>query len=133
MPGERIMIVEDNERNITLLRDLLSAHGYRTIEARSAEDAIALVPDLLAYWLCGELANEATNASTTGLLDARSGQWAGELIERHAGDLFEEQPHQQGVEVGGADSGGGLGEAEGGVRQRDRVRAEPVAAPVLLA
>ena len=38
------MIVEDNERNIKLLRDLLGAHGYRTIEARSAEDAIALAP-----------------------------------------------------------------------------------------
>ena len=44
MTGERVMIVEDNERNIKLLRDLLGAHGYRTIEARSAEDAIALVP-----------------------------------------------------------------------------------------
>ncbi len=42
---------------------------------------IALVPDLLAYWLSGELANEATNASTTGLLDARSGRWAAELID----------------------------------------------------
>ena len=38
------MVVEDNERNMKLLRDLLGAHGYRTIEARSAEDAIALVP-----------------------------------------------------------------------------------------
>ena len=38
------MIVEDNERNIKLLRDLLGAHGYRTIEARSGEDAIALGP-----------------------------------------------------------------------------------------
>ena len=46
----------------------------------SAADAIALVPDLLAYWLCGELANERTNASTTGLLDARTGEWALELI-----------------------------------------------------
>ncbi len=45
-------------------------------------DGIALVPDLLAYWLCGELANERTNASTTGLLDARTGEWALELIER---------------------------------------------------
>src|SRR3954447_14824561 len=45
-------------------------------------DAIALVPDLLAYWLSGELANERTNASTTGLLDARTGEWAYELIER---------------------------------------------------
>ena len=30
----------------------------------------------------GELANEITNASTTGLLDARSGTWARGLIER---------------------------------------------------
>ena len=50
--------------------------------ALAAAERIALVPDLLAYWLCGELANESTNASTTGLLDARSGEWAGELIER---------------------------------------------------
>ena len=47
-----------------------------------AAERIALVPDLLAYWLCGELANEVTNASTTGLLDARSGTWARGLIER---------------------------------------------------
>lgn len=45
-------------------------------------DRMALVPDLLAYWLSGELANERTNASTTGLLDARAGDWAHELIAR---------------------------------------------------
>jgi rhamnulokinase len=44
--------------------------------------AIALVGDLLAYWLSGELANERTNASTTGLLDARTGEWATGLIEQ---------------------------------------------------
>src|SRR4051794_5806017 len=49
--------------------------------ARSAA-RIALVPDLLALWLCGGLANERTNASTTGLLDARSGEWARDLIGR---------------------------------------------------
>jgi rhamnulokinase len=43
---------------------------------------IALVPDLISSWLSGELVNEVTNASTTGLLDARSGTWAGALIER---------------------------------------------------
>jgi len=47
-----------------------------------AAERIALVPDLLAYWLSGELANEITNASTTGLLDARSGTWARRLLER---------------------------------------------------
>lgn len=50
--------------------------------ALAAAERLALVPDLLAYWLCGELANESTNASTTGLLDARSGDWAGEIIVR---------------------------------------------------
>jgi len=48
--------------------------------ALQAAQRIALVPDLLALWLCGELANERTNASTTGLLDARRGEWASELI-----------------------------------------------------
>ena len=33
-------------------------------------------PTCSRCWLCGELANERTNASTTGLLDARSGEWA---------------------------------------------------------
>ncbi len=52
-------------------------------EARLSDaHAIALVPDLLAYWLSGELANERTNASTTGLLDARTGEWAHDLIAR---------------------------------------------------
>jgi rhamnulokinase len=48
----------------------------------AAAERIALVPDLLSYWLTGELVNEVTNASTTGLLDAREGTWARGLIER---------------------------------------------------
>ena len=54
----------------------LPAAGRRGLGALAAAERLALVPDLLAYWLCGELANESTNASTTGLLDARSGDWA---------------------------------------------------------
>jgi rhamnulokinase len=50
--------------------------------AAAATEAIALVPDLINLWLCGELANEATNASTTGLLEARSRSWAIDLIAR---------------------------------------------------
>ena len=42
MAGELILIVEDNERNLKLLRDLLGAHGYAILEARSAEDALVL-------------------------------------------------------------------------------------------
>ena len=42
MAGELILVVEDNERNLKLLRDLLGAHGYLVLEARSAEDALVL-------------------------------------------------------------------------------------------
>jgi rhamnulokinase len=44
-------------------------------------ETMLLIPDLLAYWLTGEQRAEATNASTTQLLDARSGDWARTLVE----------------------------------------------------
>jgi len=40
---------------------------------------VLLVPDLLTFWLTGTVAAERTNASTTGLLDARTGEWDREL------------------------------------------------------
>ena len=43
-----------------------------------------LMPDLLAYWLTGEVGAERTNASTTGLLDVRSGD-VGHRTRRAAG------------------------------------------------
>jgi rhamnulokinase len=39
-----------------------------------------MIPDLIALWLTGAFANEATIASTTGLIDARTGAWAHDLI-----------------------------------------------------
>jgi len=57
---------------------LLSEVG--TSRLRAAHK-LALIPDLLTLWLSGEHANEVTNASTTGLLDARSGGWARGVIE----------------------------------------------------
>ncbi len=39
-----------------------------------------LIPDLLGYWLTGVQVAEETNASTTGLLDARTGTWDWALI-----------------------------------------------------
>jgi two-component system cell cycle response regulator DivK len=51
MAGELILIVEDNEKNLKLVRDLLQFKGYRTLEAGTAEQAIALAgahqPDLV--------------------------------------------------------------------------------------
>jgi rhamnulokinase len=43
---------------------------------------LLLIPDLVAYWLTGEIGAEYTNASTTQLLDVRSGQWAVGLMDR---------------------------------------------------
>ena len=46
-----ILIVEDNEKNLKLVRDVLRVKGYATIEATNAEDGIALAnahkPDLI--------------------------------------------------------------------------------------
>jgi len=50
--------------------------------ALASAERIALIPDVISFWLTGELVNEATAASTTGLLDARSGRWARELVSR---------------------------------------------------
>lgn len=44
-------------------------------------DRALLIPDLIGYWLTGEQVAEATNASTTGLLDARTGQWDTGLLD----------------------------------------------------
>ena len=37
-----ILIVEDNARNMKLVRDVLNHVGYRTLEAATAEDGLAL-------------------------------------------------------------------------------------------
>ncbi|HEY3057909.1 MAG TPA: response regulator [Chloroflexota bacterium] len=45
MSGELILIVEDNPRNLKLVRDLLRLHGFKTIEAATGAQAIALAQD----------------------------------------------------------------------------------------
>jgi len=48
---QSVLIVEDNELNMKLFNDLLSAHGYRTIQTRSGFEAMELArkhrPDLI--------------------------------------------------------------------------------------
>ena len=49
-------------------------------ERRLAEaEQLLLVPDLVTYWLTGRAVCERTNASTTGLLDVHTRDWAEEL------------------------------------------------------
>ena len=42
MAGELILIVEDHEKNRKLVRDVLQATGYRTLESETAEEGIRL-------------------------------------------------------------------------------------------
>ncbi|MEV5159175.1 rhamnulokinase family protein [Streptomyces sp. NPDC053728] len=58
----------------------LAAH--RTTAQWTAARTLLLMPDLLVYWLTGTVGAEVTNASTTGLFDARSGRWSDALIGR---------------------------------------------------
>lgn len=46
-----VLIIEDNDRNLELVRDILQAKGYRTLEAGTAEDGLEIArgqaPDLI--------------------------------------------------------------------------------------
>lgn len=42
MPGALILIVEDNPRNLKLIRDVLQFQGYTTLEAETGEAGISL-------------------------------------------------------------------------------------------
>ncbi len=56
----------------------LAAEQQGELWSRAAH--AVLLPDLLAYWLTGALATEATNASTTGLVDVHTGDWSDALL-----------------------------------------------------
>ena len=47
MPNELILIIEDNEKNRKLVRDVLEVKGYRTIESENAEDGLTLAAEKL--------------------------------------------------------------------------------------
>ena len=75
--------------------ELYSANGlqhlpFNTVFQLAAEsperlaeaDTMLLIPDLFGYWLTGRAVAETTNASTTGLVDPRTGAWNEALIAR---------------------------------------------------
>jgi len=47
MAGELILIVEDNVKNLKLVRDVLQFHGYSTLEAETGETGVALAQERL--------------------------------------------------------------------------------------
>ena len=56
------------------------AEQYGPLWSRAAH--AVLVPDLVAYWLTGELRSELTNASTTALLDIATLSWSTSVLDR---------------------------------------------------
>ena len=80
VPAEEIYVTTGIQfLPINTLFQLLALDARGRLDRAST---LLLVPDLLAYWLTGERHAEATNASTTQLLDARTGGWAQDLIRR---------------------------------------------------
>ena len=51
LPQKLVLIVEDNDLNMKLFRDLLEAHGYRTVHTRDGMDVLPMArkeqPDLI--------------------------------------------------------------------------------------
>ncbi|MFF0338907.1 rhamnulokinase family protein [Kribbella sp. NPDC004875] len=52
------------------------------VDSLAGASSLLMIPDLLGYWLTGELGVERTNASTTQLYDVRARDWSDELISR---------------------------------------------------
>lgn len=42
MANELVLVIEDNEKNRKLVRDVLQFHGYEIVETDNAEDGIAI-------------------------------------------------------------------------------------------
>jgi rhamnulokinase len=57
-------------------------YQYVTERGLADADVALLIPDLVAFLLTGAQVAERTNASTTGLVDVRTGQWDVALAER---------------------------------------------------
>ena len=58
----------------------LYAASQATPRLLDAAVTLATIPDLLNYWLTGELVSEFTNATTTQFVDARARTWAAGLL-----------------------------------------------------
>ena len=45
----RVLIIEDNEKNLKLMRDMLQGNGYETLDAGTAEAGIALAAERVPH------------------------------------------------------------------------------------
>ncbi len=64
---------------INTIYQLAAARGSAQLDAAAT---LLMIPDLIGYWLTGEVGAEVTNASTTQLYDLHRHSWAQDLISR---------------------------------------------------
>ena len=50
MTGALILIVEDNDKNRKLVRDVLTFKGYETIESETGEEGVRLAEERARAW-----------------------------------------------------------------------------------
>ena len=80
VPAEELYSVTGLQQlPFSTLFQLVAARGTGALESAQT---LLLLPDLLVYWLTGEIGAERTNASTTQLYDVRTQGWALELAAR---------------------------------------------------
>ena len=60
----------------------LAAMAAESDPVLASADRLLMIPDLVHYWLSGARVTERTNATTTQCVDARTGGWAADLLER---------------------------------------------------
>ena len=87
VPDVHAVVPADELYRVTGLQHLPFNTVFQLAAARGtarfrAAERLLLVPDLFAHWLTGAVGAELTNASTTGLLDATSRDWAWDLLDR---------------------------------------------------
>jgi rhamnulokinase len=83
----RTTVTDEELYDVTGLQQLPFNTVYQLVSelgtpALEAAERLLLLPDLLTFWLTGEAGAERTNASTTGLYDVRTREWALDLAKR---------------------------------------------------
>jgi len=79
--AERYSIAGIQHLHFNSIYQLLAESRLSGNQLESA-DKLVFIPDLINFWLCGVAKNEVTIASTSELLDAKTGQWSDTMIER---------------------------------------------------
>lgn len=87
MPEVSARVGADELYRISGLQQLPINTVYQLAACRGSSSwdsaaTLLMLPDLLVHWLTGDVGAEMTNASTTGLFDARRRCWSTELMRR---------------------------------------------------